>query len=230
MQKNTQPIIKFAILATDAVLFAMKEKELLVRLVKIAGNEYFPNHFGLPGGLMDPKENGEEAVKRNTETKAGISSTKIYFEQLYTFSDVNRDPRGRVVALAYMGLLSYENLSDKESNDSSTQKWVTVKEALRMKLAYDHNQILQTAIIRLKARITYTTLIQKIMPKEFTLTELEKTYESILNTEIDKRNFRKKILGLKVLEEMPYKQSGVKFRPAQLYRFKKKDVVELEIF
>ena len=164
---------------------------------------------------------------RKFEEKAGINAEKTYAEQLYTFSAIHRDPRGRVVAVAYLALVPWESLSPKEQTDGPHTWWTPVAQA--HKLAYDHDDIVSLALSRLRSRITYTTLIGKLMPKEFTLTELEQAYESILKTELDKRNFRKKILKLGILEEVPRKKSGGRFRPAQLYRFVSTKVRDIEI-
>lgn len=223
------PELKFAIIATDIALFTIKNEQLLVRLINVNRPPHFPNIPGLPGGLVDPKENAEQSAKRVLENKAGIPADKTYMEQLYTFSEIKRDPRGRVVAVAYLALIPWEKLSTKEQMGSKETYFEPVSETRKNKLAYDHNLILDTALARLRSRITYTTLLQKLMPVEFTLTELEHSYESILRADLDKRNFRKKILKLGILKELPKKRAGGKFRPAQLYSFKSNKVSEIEV-
>ncbi len=227
MKKSSEPHLHFAVLATDVALFTVRNGELLVRLITVKRPPHFPNHEGLPGGLIDPKETAEEAALRHIKTKTGITADKVYLEQLYTFSAVKRDPRGRVVAVAYIGLVPWEDLSTTEQRDAEEAWWSPIQDA--KKLAYDHEEILDVAVARLRSRVTYTTLLSKLMPNEFTLTELENTYESILHTELDKRNFRKKILKLKVLTELPRKRVGGKFRPAQLYKFTSEKVREIEV-
>ena len=219
--------IKFAVLATDTVLFTVHDGTLFVRLISVNNPPHFPHMHGLPGGLIAPKETAEEAAERHLETKAQIVPSKVYTEQLYTFSTIDRDPRGRVVAVAYLALVPWEKLSTAEQADTFETRWYPVSEV--GKLAYDHNEILSVAIKRLQSRITYTTLLSKVMPKEFTLTELEQTYESVIKTDLDKRNFRKKILKLKILTALPRKRTGGRFRPAQLYRFTLDKVREIEV-
>ena len=135
--------------------------------------------------------------------------------------------RGRVVAVAYLGLVPWAALSAAEQTDSENAQWVPVSKAGA--LAYDHDEILATAVARLRSRISYTTLLAKLMPSEFTLTELENAYACILQTALDKRNFRKKVLKLGILKELPRKRAAGRSRPAQLYRFAQKDVKEIEI-
>lgn len=224
--KNSEPL-HFAVIAADAVLFTLRDSKLLVRLTKINRPPYFPSSRGFPGGLIHPKETAEEATRRIIESKAGIPADKLYVEQLYTFSAIGRDPRGRVVAVAYLTLVPWEKLSISEREDTEEAWWSPVSRATKM--AYDHNEILSVALGRLRSRITYTTLIEKLMPEEFTITELEHCYEGILKADLDKRNFRKKILKLGIITPIPKKKSGGRSRPAQLYRFASKKVTEIEV-
>jgi len=219
--------IRFAVLAADTALFTVRDRTLFVRVTRVERPPHFPNHRGLPGGLIAPSETAEQAARRHVETKASVASKKAYFEQLYTFSNVARDPRGRVVAVAYLALVPWEKLSTQERADSEGAYWVPASRA--QALAYDHDEILKVVLARLKSRVRYTTIIHALMASEFTLTELEQTYAAILGKGLDKRNFRKKILKVKVLKEVPRKRSGGPFRPAQLYRFARNSVREIEV-
>lgn len=219
--------LHFAVLATDVVLFTVRDGQLLMRLVSVHRPPYFSNSRGFPGGLIDPKETAEDAARRHIATKACVEPTKIYMEQLYTFSAVDRDPRGRVVAVGYIAYVPWSALSHDEQADSQISWWHPATR--KTELAYDHAEVLSVALARLHSRISYTTLIGKLMPKEFTLTELEVMYEVTLGHELDKRNFRKKILKLDILKELPRKRTGGRFRPAQLYRFASDKVKEIEI-
>ena len=218
--------LRFAVLATDVVLFSLHEDRLLVRLITTQ-NPHFKGMRALPGGLIGPTETADEAAKRHIEAKTSVSSEKVYIEQLYTFSEIDRDPRGRVVAVAYLGFVPWEKLSEAERGSTSDARWSPLKDARG--LAYDHDEIVKIAVARLRSRVTYTTLLQKLLPKEFTLTELEHAYEAVLGADLDKRNFRKKILKLDILKEVPNKKSGGAFRPAQLYRFATDRVIEIEV-
>ncbi len=227
MAQSQERHLRFAVLATDVALFTIKDNRLLVRVTKVNRPPHFKNMRGLPGGLIAPQETAEEAVSRLILDKAKLDSKKVYIEQLYTFSTIDRDPRGRVVAVAYLGLVPWEKLSLTERGEAEDSQWVEPTDI--GKLAYDHNEILLLALSRLKSRVTYTTLMSKILPKEFTLTELEQAYENTLYIELDKRNFRKKILKLKVLSEVPRKRQAGKSRPAQLYKFSSEKVSEINI-
>ncbi len=228
MKKSHSPKhLRFAVLATDIALMAVHDGTLLIRLMKVERPPYFPNAKGLPGGLIDPKETAEEAAVRILKTKAGIADTHPYLEQLYTFSEIDRDPRGRVVAVAYSAYVPWESLSASEQDNTEEHWWAPLRETKG--LAYDHDTIMKTAHERLRSRVRYTTLAAKLMPKEFTLTELEHVYESILRADLDKRNFRKKILKLGILTPLGRKRSGGAFRPAELYRFTDNWVKEIEV-
>lgn len=224
---NSEGPIRFAVLAADTALFTLRDGEILVQVIKVERPPYFVNTKGLPGGLLDGKEEAEHAARRHIDSKTNVPSAKAHFEQLYTFDRVDRDPRGRVVAVAYLALVPWERLAESERTDTSESMWVPVKKAKH--LAYDHDEVLSVALKRLRSRIKYTSLISKLMPKEFTLTDLEKAYESVLGVELDKRNFRKKILKLGLLEEVKGKHSTGRFRPAQLYTFTSARVEEIEI-
>lgn len=219
--------IRFAILATDTVVFTFRDGKLLTRLIKVDRPPYFVNSQGLPGGLIDPKEIADEAARRHVENKTGVHASKLYVEQLYTFSRVDRDPRGRVVAVAYVALVPWEKLSNEEQADTDVSWWAPVSSA--KKLAYDHDEVLALAVKRLRSRATYTTVLSKLLPKEFTLTEFENMYAVILGSELDKRNFRKKILKLDIIAPVTGKFSGGRFRPAQLYKFISTNVKEIEV-
>lgn len=226
-KKVTARHLRFAVLATDVVILTLKEGELYVRLSAVNRPPYFVNAKGLPGGLISPEETAEQAVLRHIKNKARIDPKKFYIEQLYTFSAINRDPRGRVVAVAYLAFVPWEELSKAEQANSSEAFWQLAQKT--PKLAYDHNEILKTALERVRSRVSYTTLIAKLMPKEFPLADLEKAYEGILDKKLDRRNFRKKINKLKLLVSLKKKLKGLKWRPAMLYSFRSKKVENIEI-
>lgn len=220
--------IRFAILATDVAIFSLRDDKLLVRLMQVDRPPFFVGVPGLPGGLIKPEETAEQAAKRLIKEKAQLQTQHMYLEQLYTFSEVDRDPRGRVVAVAYSAYVPWEKLSTSEREESEELWWQEV-ESLGKKMAYDHHRILALALSRLRSRITYTTLISKLMPAQFTLTQLELGYETILGKDLDKRNFRKKFAKLDLLEETGERMSGERWRPAKLYQFKTKEVETIEV-
>ena len=226
MSRNAGPI-KFAVLATDIALFTFHEGKLLVRTIPVNRPPFFVKAIGLPGGLLDPKETAEQAALRLARDKAGVTPSKIYMEQLYTFSAVKRDPRGRVVAVAYLALVPWEKLSPSEQKSTDIARWGLADS--KKKFAYDHGRILTMALQKVRSRAAYTTLISKLMPQEFTLTELENVYKQVLNENLDKRNFRKKILKLKIVTPVIGKRVRGRFRPAQVYRFTSSRVGEIEV-
>lgn len=214
-RKNKKDL-RFAILATDICLFTLKEHRLFVRLAKVVRPPYFPDNFGLPGGLIDPRETAEESAVRHIVNKGGITSKGIYMEQLSAFSALKRDPRGRVVAIAYLALVPWESISTEERTDGEHGTWSDVSDIPR--LAYDHNEIISAGLARLRSRVGHSTIIARLMPLKFTLTELEEAYEAITGIDMDKRNFRKKILRSGVLISRGVRK-GVRHRPAVLYGF-----------
>lgn len=222
---NTKTL-RFAVLAADNALFTLKDGLLLVRLISLSKDSPFAGKMGLPGGLVRPEETAEVAALRNIAEKAKVAPGKVYVEQLYTFSKVNRDPRGRVVAVSYLGLVPWQNLNAKEKENGEVS-WLPVKNL--PKLGYDHNEIIKAALERLRARIAYSTIASKLLPPEFTLIELEKAYETILGKKIDRRNFRKKIKKLKLIVSLNKKRTGMKWRPAMLHAFRSSKVELMEI-
>ncbi len=214
----SKPKLRFAVLATDTVLLRLRDRQLEVLLIPVVIPQ-FKGKIGLPGGLIDPKETAEQAAVRHLRDKAGV--TNAYIEQLYTFSGVKRDPRGRVVSVAHLGLVA----PDSEAGEGSV--WYPVRSLPQ--LAYDHSEVLNVALERLRARVGYTTIIRHLLPRTFTLTDLQQAYEDILGRELDKRNFRKKILALDVLTETGRKRTQGASRPAELYHFSRKGVETIDI-
>jgi 8-oxo-dGTP diphosphatase len=224
---NAEPHLRFAVLATDVALFTIRDQKLCVRLMTVHRPPHFPGIPGLPGGLIAPTETAETAAARIITEKGAVASTKIHLEQLATFSRLDRDPRGRVVAVGYIALVPFENLTTPEQANDNDRYWTPVSEATG--LAYDHDEILLTALSRLRARIHYTTIIGKLLPREFTLTELEQAYESILGNNLDKRNFRKKVLKLGIVRGTGRKRASGAFRPAELYKMSSTKVETIEV-
>jgi 8-oxo-dGTP diphosphatase len=183
---------------------------------------HYINTLGFLGGIIDAKETAEDASVRILKEKGNL--TKVYLEQLATFSAINRDKRNRVVSVAYMGLVRPEVAAVYEHSDA---KFVPI--AKLHALAYDHDEMMLTALTRLRGKIAYTTVIQHLLPKYFTLSELQGAYEAILQKDLDKRNFRKKILALDIVKETGKMQEGVKNRPAALYEFSSHKVKELTL-
>ena len=204
--------LKFAIVAVDSVTLGFVAGELSVLLIE-PNNKDYQGKYALIGGLVLPTETAEDAVLRHLKEKGGLAPDHV--EQLHTFSALDRDTRGRVISVAYLSLLRPSKVERKSENAI----WLPVKKA--HPLAYDHDEILRFAKRYLKSQILQTDIIKYLMPKEFTLTDLQKAYEKILNKKLDKRNFRKKILSLGWVESTGNMEVGA-HRPAALYRFTNK--------
>jgi 8-oxo-dGTP diphosphatase len=213
-----------AVIATDIVIFTIIDNDLKVLLIKMKKSP-FEDSWAMPGGLIEPDESLEKAAYRHLLKKTNVKD--VYLEQLYTFGDVDRDPFGRVVSVAYFALISADNLKLKTTKEYTDVKWFSIKEI--PKLAYDHEKILEHSLKRLKSKLEYTNIVQNLLPKQFTLKNMQDIYELILNKKIDKRNFRKKISSLKIIKKTDKKTTGEAHRPADLYEFSDKNYKIIQI-
>jgi 8-oxo-dGTP diphosphatase len=210
-------------IAVDVVLFTIQEGTIKVLLVKRTQSPY-QGRWALPGGMVAPDESVDDAALRELQEETNISN--IYLEQLYTFGDPNRDPRGRVTTVAYYALVNWQQFQLKARQRVSEANWFSVKRL--PELAFDHRRIVEYALERLRNKINYTTVGFQLLPKEFTLTELQTSYEIILGQRLDKRNFRRKMLQLGILRgTKEFKVSG-RQRPARLYTFAETKVIKLQ--
>ena len=198
----------------DIVIFTIKDDDLCVLLIK---RKYPPykGKWAIPGGFVHYNEPLEGAAFRELYEETGVKD--VYIEQLYTFGEPKRDPRKRVVTVAYFALIASENLVVRPDTDVSDVRWFSMYDL--PKLAFDHKKIISYALKRLRYKIMYTNVAFQLMPEEFTLTELQKAYEVILGKNLDKRNFRKKILSSNLLVKTNGKKVEGRHRPAALYRF-----------
>ena len=201
-------------LTVDVVVFGLDEGDLKVLLIQRA-QEPFAGRWALPGGFVRLDETLDAAARRELEEEAGVALA--YLEQLYTFGDVKRDPRDRVVTVAYYALVKLREHEPKAATDARNAAWFPLSDVPR--LAFDHERILDTALRRLQAKVRYQPIGFELLPEKFTLTQLQKLYETVLERPLDKRNFRKKLLKLGVLEELDEIEQDVAHRAARLYRF-----------
>jgi 8-oxo-dGTP diphosphatase len=220
--KKAPETLRFAAIAIDAVVFGFVEGQLYALVAPVNRPPHYVQVPGFLGGLIDPEETAEEACKRILLEKGGL--TQVYHEQLFTFSGVERDKRNRVVSVAYLGLVRPSTIASYAHEGA---QFVPVKEL--KKLAYDHDEMLLVALARLAGKLSYTTIAQYLLPRQFTLTELQSVYETIIHKEFDKRNFRKRLLALDILKETGRVQEGVKNRPAALYEFRSQKLQELPL-
>lgn len=222
-KKQSANSLKFAVLATDVVCFRIIDRRLSVLLGKVTTVPAFAGKWALIGGLILPNETADQSVERHLSDKAGI--VNVFKEQLYTFSDINRDPRGRVVSVAYMALAS-KNVQNISKARIET-KWTPADNL--PKLAYDHNKIIDYGVERLRAKIKYTNIAQYLLPEEFTLSELQTVYETVTGKRLDKRNFRKKILASGILNDTKLTRKQGVMRPAALYEFSSKKIITIDL-
>ncbi len=200
----------------DIILFTFYENELKVLLIQ-RNNPPFAQKWALPGGFVEMDEDLEAAALRELAEETNV--TNVYLEQLYTFGEPDRDPRTRVITVAYFALLSVDQVAKQQirgASDAGDARWWSMYSL--PKLAFDHARILHYALQRLRWKLEWTALGFLLLPEEFTLSELQKVYETVLNEPLDKRNFRRKILATDVLEETGNIREG-DHRPAKLYRF-----------
>ncbi len=221
--KNLKDFPKPAVTA-DIVIFTIKDNDLKVLLIK-RGVAPFKDKWALPGGFVHLDESLEQAAKRELEEETGVKTA--YLEQLYTFGNPERDPRGRVITVAYFVLIKSEQQKLRASTDASDARWFSAYKFPQ--LAFDHQEILEYAIKRLKWKFGYTTVAFSLLPKKFTLTSLQKIYEIVFNKKFDKRNFRKKIFSLNLVKPTKELKKDVSHRPPKLYKLNKNigDIVEI---
>lgn len=198
----------------DCVVFGLGETELEVLLIE-RKLPPFAGCWALPGGFVHLDESLEQAARRELVEETGLD--RVYLEQLYTFGAVDRDPRERVITVAYYALVKPSEYVTRAATDASDARWFPLRQLPR--LAFDHQQIVDMASERLKSKLRYQPVGFELLPAKFTLSQLQFLYEVVLERTLDKRNFRKKILALGLLDELDeYGQRDVG-RPARLYRF-----------
>jgi 8-oxo-dGTP diphosphatase len=181
--------------------------------------------WAIPGGFVHMDESLEEAAARELEEETGV--TNVYIEQLYTFGAPDRDPRTRVITVAYFALVPYTDVEHRPGDDAEATSWFAMN-SLPEQLAFDHHKILDYALTRLRYKLEYTSVGFQLLPDEFTLTELQHAYQIILGEELDKRNFRRKILPSEILEETGKRQKEGEGRPAMLYRYRADAIAEVK--
>jgi 8-oxo-dGTP diphosphatase len=201
-------------LTVDCVVFGLDAEDLRVLLIQRALPP-FEGQWALPGGFVRIDEPLEDAARRELEEETGLGD--VFLEQLYTFGAVRRDPRERIVSVAYYALVNLRDHQVHAATDASDAAWFGIHDVPR--LAFDHADILQTALDRLRGKLRYQPIGFELLPKKFTLSQLQHLYEVVLERELDKRNFRKRALALDVLVETEEVEQDVAHRAARLYRF-----------
>jgi len=201
--------------AVDIVVFTVADQDLKVLLIK-RGIEPYKGAWALPGGFVLEDESVDDAARRELAEETSVED--IYLEQLYTFGEVDRDPRTRVVTVAYFALIDADSVEIHGGTDASQAAWHSMYSTPT--LAFDHDTILGLALRRLRYKLEYAPVAFQLLPDEFTLSQLQATYEVILAQPLDKRNFRRKILGLDILRDTGRTRSDGPHRPARLFAFR----------
>lgn len=206
---------------TDIVIFTLQDDGLKVLLIQ-RGNDPYQGRWALPGGFVEIDEGLDAAAIRELREETGVSG--VYLEQLYTFGKPDRDPRERVISVAYYALVPIDVLQLRADSDAKNVGWFSCNQLPEP--AFDHRQIVELARKRLASKLDYSTIATQLMPSQFTLGELQRVYEIIQGSTLDKRNFRKRILTLGCIEETGESRRDGKHRPARLYRLKSPGTVE----
>jgi 8-oxo-dGTP diphosphatase len=205
----------------DTVIFTVIADDLKVLLIR-RGVEPFKGQWAIPGGFVAMDEDLEAAARRELREETNVSD--VYMEQLYTFGAPQRDPRGRTITVAYFALIAADRRELAAATDSEAVEWFSVYNL--PPLAFDHAEIVEYALTRLRFKLDYTSVGFQLLPKKFTLTELQAMYEVILARKLDKRNFRKKILSMGILDALEETKMEGPHRPAKLYSFAEEGQVE----
>jgi ADP-ribose pyrophosphatase YjhB (NUDIX family) len=203
--------------SVDMSIFTIEAGELKVLLVKRAQHPAI-GHWALPGGFINLQadESIDDTARRKLMAKTGVDTSHL--EQVRTFGNAGRDPRGWSVTIAYMALISSDNIQLQSSESTEEVVWVSLEDINQnYRLAFDHNEILNVCYQRLKSKVQYTSLPINLLPESFTLSELQKTFETILGCAIEKKSFRRRLLDADIIDETGEMRSGSN-RPAKLYR------------
>jgi 8-oxo-dGTP diphosphatase len=212
-----------ALVAVDVAVFTLSGGALQCLLVQVKEGS-FAGQWAFPGGLVHAEESLDQAAEREVFDLTGVREG--YIEQLYTFGKPERDPARRVVSASYLALVPGLVLAMNSIARYGAVRWFDAGKLPQ--LAYDHDQVGRMALARLRAKLQYTNIVYSLLPKEFTLGELQEVYETILQRRLDRRNFRKKILALGLLKQLPKQRRGT-HRPAALYAFKQKRPMVIEM-
>jgi 8-oxo-dGTP diphosphatase len=202
--------------AVDVVIFTVIDDDLKVLLIQRIVRP--KDLWAIPGGFVLENEDLAEAAKRELFEETGVKD--VYLEQLYTFGDPKRDPRGRVISVTYFALVRAETVELKFGSDAKDVAWFSISDI--PPLAFDHKEILEYARQRLVWKLEYTNVVYSLLPKFFTLTQLQKAYEVILGRPLDKRNFRRKFLSTGLIIATGEKETGA-HRPAELFKFVRRE-------
>lgn len=219
-KKNDPSDLEHPSVTVDVLVFTIQNELLKITLVK-RGVKPFLGMWAIPGGFIRKGETLEDAAIRELAEETGVKN--VYLEQLYTFGDPKRDPRGRVVTVSYFALIPSDSIKFKPTTDVTQAEWFEIDNLPA--LAFDHKKIVDYALERLRSKIEYSNIVHGLLPKKFRLSTLQKVYEVILAEKLDKRNFIKKMSSLGLLISTGEKELKGAHRPAMLYQFKTKHTI-----
>lgn len=231
---RTQPAQSIRV-ATDAVIFTVRDDKLMALLIQMNKAPH-EGKWAVPGGLIEQDETTEQAARRILKDQTAV--TDAHLEQLAAFDAPDRDPLGRVVSVAYVALVSSEGVTLRTTEKYRDVRWWPVFAAASSDksprvalppLAYDHKAMILAGVERLRAKLEYTNVAWSLLPREFTLSRLQRLYEIILGRPLDKRNFRRKILDLGIIAPTGAKSSGGAHRPAELFAFKQRTLTFVDV-
>ncbi len=214
--------IKRPLVAVDTVIFTIKDGELYTLIIQ-REKEPFKDQWTLVGGFIDIEKDKaiEDTAKRKLAEKTGVLTP--YLEQVETIGNIKRDPRGWSMSTYYFALIPSDDIELKSMKGAADTKWTRIKNGkIREKLAFDHKQMLENALDRLRAKVLYTTLPAYLLPDEFTISEMQKMYEIILEKTIDRKSFQRRMFHAEIIEETGGMKESSR-RPAKLYRLKEKN-------
>ena len=207
--------------ATDCVIFGFDGVSIKVLLIQ-RGIEPYKDHWALPGGFVGIDESAEECARRELQEETGLTGVSV--EQFHAFSDVNRDPRERVISIAYYALVKLSEV--RGGDDASEAQWFSYDDV--PSLAFDHDRILRMALRHLRDRICFEPVGFDLLPEVFPMTELQRLYEAILGVKFDRRNFYNKMLKLEVLTSAEPRPENASRRTPSKYRFNAEKYAELK--
>jgi 8-oxo-dGTP diphosphatase len=219
---STSRASEYPRVTVDVVIFTLRDGDLQVLLIRRQRWPY-EGMWAIPGGSVGPDEPLDTAAVRMLGEETGLDD--VYLEQLFTFGDPARDPRQRVITVAYFALVPATGAVPRAADDAERVRWWSIYDL--PDLAFDHADILEYALTRLRYKLEYSAVGFELLPEEFTLTELQTAYEIILGEKLDKRNFRRKILSADVIEPTKGYRTG-EGRPARLYRYREDAVAEVK--
>lgn len=219
----------------DVVLLSISSTGSLLTLLTKREEEPFKGDWALPGVFVRRNETLGDAAARALKEKSGIAGD-VFVEQLYTFGDVNRDPRGRIISVAYYALVPegrFETARSRAETVETFQIDVSAQEPLVIIVrdekqnaitpAFDHSDILIQTVARIRGKLNYTNIGFELLPDKFTLFELQRIHEAVLGRKLNKDSFRRRMLASGLIEDTGERRGGTAYRPAALYQFKKED-------